>query len=89
MDEKLDKGSGRDEFRAIAHELKATRARMRTLLARVKRTRGFRRSRRAFGLDLGAPASLPFVWAGRLEVALESVTEAIGELRSGTRKLRR
>ncbi len=89
MDEKLDERAGRLEFQAIAYELEATRERLQALLGRVKRTKGFRRSRRTFGLDLEAPMSMQFVWAGCLEAALESVTEAIEEVRKGAGGRRR
>ncbi len=88
MDEKLDEEAGRLEFRAIVYELEATRERLQVLLARVKRTKGFRRSRRVFGVDLDAAMSTPFVWAGCLEAALESVTEAIEQVRKGARRRR-
>lgn len=89
MGKKLDEAAGRVEFRAIGQELMATRARMRALLARVKRTRGFHRSRRAFATDINADVSVPFAWAGSIEVALTSVSEAITELRRGRRERRR
>ena len=89
MDHKLDEAAGRQELGAIADELKVARTRMRALLARVRRTRGFQRSRRALGVSVDARMSLPFLWAGHLEVAVESVTDAIVELRMGARKRRR
>jgi len=89
MAEKLDEAGGRTEFQAIVKELQAARAHMRALLARVKRTHGFHRSRRALGVDVNTPVSLPFVWAGKLGVALEAVEEAIREMRAGGRPRRR
>jgi hypothetical protein len=89
MDEKLDDEAGRLEFRAIAYELEATRERMHALLRRVQHTKGFRRSLRVYALDSEAPVSVQFVWAGCLGAAIESVTEAIEQVRKGARRGRR
>ena len=89
MAQKLDEGGGRLELLAIAEDLRAARERMRALLARVKRTHGFRRSRRAVGADVNASVTLQFIWGGNLEVALESVTAAIHELGQGACRRRR
>ena len=53
------------------------------------RTRGFRRSKKAFRDDVTTRVSLPFAWAGNIDVALAGIEEAIGELRRASRRGRR
>jgi hypothetical protein len=93
MAQRLSEGEVRQELQAIADDLAAARSRLRALLARVKRTRGFHRSRRLLEERMTAgrlPAvSLPFRWAGHLEVAVAALGEARRELRQAGAQGRR